>query len=109
MYFTEINSSDMSFVCMEPEAVYRTFFYKLCYLPLSPFFIGKEVLRKRNTKIVGLIFHHSSSRTPNFSVHQSCLKCIKARRSGQHTEWKNLVVLFVLLEFVSVSGGVEVW
>lgn len=74
----------------------------------SPFFIGKEVLRKRNTKKFGLVFHHSSGRTPDFSVHQlSCLKCIKARRAVQPTEW-NAVVLFVLLQFVSVSGGEEV-
>lgn len=33
------------------------------------------------------MFYHSSGRTPNFSIHQSlCLKCIKERRSGQHTE-----------------------
>ena len=48
-------------------------------------------------KKLGLLFHHSSGRTPNFSVHQlSCLKCIKARRAVQLTEW-NAVVLFVLL------------
>lgn len=57
----------------------------------SPFLIGKQVLRKRNTKILGLIFHHSSSRTLNFSVHQSlCLKCIKARRSCEGAHWVEL-------------------
>jgi len=70
-----------------------------------PLFRGKEVLKKRNTKKLGPTFQHSSGRTPNFSIHRlSCFKCTKARRAVQPTEW-NAVVLFALLEFVSVSGG----
>lgn len=69
------------------------------------FFIGKEVLRKRNAKKFGLVFQHISGRISNCSVHQLFrFKCVKARRAVQPTEW-NAVVLFVLLGFVSLSGG----
>lgn len=51
-----------------------------------------------------LLFQRSSGRTPNFSLHQlSSFKCIKAIRAVQPTEW-NVVVLFILLQIISVSG-----
>lgn len=83
------------------QKLYIGFFLQIMLSVPLPFLTGKEVLRKINTKIVGFVFYHSSGRTPNFSVHQwLCLKCIKERRSRQHTEtWLYCCAVGVCLLF----------
>lgn len=70
----------------------------------SNFFFFSVKKKKKKTWKMCLLFQRSSGRTPNFSLHQlSSFKCIKAIQAVQPTEW-NVVVLFILLQIISVSG-----